>query len=952
MKKHLKIIPICFLSALLFNTAKAQAPKKDTINVGTVVGLMRDSAHNYVMQSATMAIYKQHSNDLVSYQLTNNFGRYQFKDIPVGIPLYVVATHVGYQSIKKEFLISPKTKSIDLKTLNMERIDLSLKEVVIKGQQAPMQMHGDTLEFNASAFKLDTNAVVGDLLRALPGITVWADGVITVNGKKINQLLVEGKPFFGGDNKIALDNLPKNSVQKVQVYQDKNDPDPINPKTNMNIVLKKDKKDGLFGKFGFGYGSLDHYAGDGMLTYFSPKTQVSVVGAFNNVNKIAGNVDELMRFNSFKGDGINDDYHSDFRRTGTNIFRGGGATFSQDFSKDADPRQSYYKTNQLRGEVFSSDLDNKTLTQSQTVVSLGDNSHLNQTSDDTQHSNDFSLRSNGTYQKRTEHAEINADYSVNNSQSISQATQNSTSLNDQNQDQSRNFAQQMATRNATDASGSFGINTNRYNNWGTQKNRSINAEFKYTFNLTHSNEDSKNITNFTATDTTQDKHFNRQYVKNIDGGTHTFVTNFKDITGLFQRRGNKFLQIDINNTISLHHENENDKVGDLAPGATTYTPNRDLTNVSHYKTIDDKVGVFLSKNFWKTLDNRYSKSWRVYVNLQGQIFDQKNEAQQTFQNIKRSYSYFIPAADFTYRNDQYGEFSKNYSLGYYTSVTYPTISQLAPLVDNSNVYSITIGNKGLKPAYKHIAYANYTYYDQKNKNPLNYKIELSANLVKNNIADSSNYDDLGRSVHRFINTSDSRSADYNGWLEKAFNFKDHQLQFSTNSGYSYSEYTTNVNGRDYLTRANSLRANASVFYTYKSIWQARVGENFDGSKSNQIGLSRFTNYNWATNLGLGFALPRSVFFSTRVDLNNNKTSSADHNIYYTIWNADVGYRFLKGAEGEIKFSLLDILHQNKSLQNYITANSLTTTTANVLQQYFMVTLAYYPRHFGLHKKKE
>lgn len=941
---------LCFCGSLLLNTATAQTPKKDTINVGTVSALMRDSAHNYVLQSATMAIYKVEGNELVNYQLTNNFGRCQFKDMPVGTPLYILATHTGYQSLKREFIISPKTKTIDLKTFNMHRFDLNLKEVTISAVQAPVSMRGDTLEFNASAFKVDKDATVGDMLRKLPGVTVWADGVITVNGKKINELLVEGKPFFGGDNKIALDNLPKNSVEKVQVYQDKNDPDPVNPKTNMNIVLKKDKKDGVFGKFGLGGGTQQHYAGDGMLTYFSPKTQASVVGAFNNVNKIAGDVNTLMRFNSFKGEGINDDYHSDFRRTGANVFRGGGATFSQDFSKDSDPRQPYYKTNILRAEVFSSDLDNKTNTQSNTLVSLGNNGRLVQASDNTGHNNDFSMRSNGSYQKNSEHSNINASYSVNNTQSTSQASQISTSLNDLTQDKSQSLAQQNATRNSTNASGSIDLYTNRWNDWGTHKNKSLDAEFKYGFDLAHSNEDSKNITTFTATDATQNKYFNRQYQKDYDAGTHTILTNFRNVTDLLQRRGNRWLQVDLNNIIYLHYENETDNVGDLASGASEYTPNASLTNVSHYRTIDERPSVVLTKNYYKSLDNRYFKYWRFTAMAQEQFFEQTNEALQTFQNLSRSYQYFTPSANISYNNNQYGDYSKSYNLGYNTSVNFPTINQLAPLVDNANVYSITIGNLGLKPSYQHSLNFNYNYYDQKKKNPLNYNVRLSANLTKNNISDSSNYDELGRVVHRFINAADSKSAYYNGGINKAFNFKDHQFQLSSNSGLGYSQYTTNVNGHDYLTQSSSLNASAVLIYSWKSIWSAGAGEYFSGSKTHQGTLSRFTNYTWTTNFGFAFAFPRSVFFNTRVNLNNNKTSASDHNVYYTIWNADLGYRFLKNSEGEIKFSLLDILHQNKSLENYIGTNSLTTTTANVLQQYFMLTLAYYPRHFGLHKK--
>lgn len=950
MKEYLKLVVMCLCCTLMFNAARAQAPQKDTIKVGTVIGLARDSAHNYVLHSATMAIYKVANNELVNYQLTNNFGRFQFKEVPVGTPLYMLATHAGYQSIKKEFIISPKTKTVDLKVINMYRLNLNLKEVTITAVQTPVQMHGDTLEFNAAAVKLDKDATVGDMLRKLPGVTVWADGVITVNGRKIDQLLVEGKPFFGGDNKIALDNLPKNSVEKVQVYQDKNDPDPVNPKINMNVVLKKDKKDGFFGKFGLGGGTQDHYAGDGMITYFSPKTQVAAVGAFNNVNKTAYDVNTLMRFNSFKGEGINDDYHSDFRKTGVNVFRGGGATFSQDFSKDSDPRQSYFKTNMLKGEVFSNDLDNKTISNSTTITSLGNDENLVKTSNMTNHSNDFTVRSNGSYEKRTEHNYISGQYSVNNSQSTSQYMQTSSSINDQTNDTSQSTDSQNSTKNSTSASGSVNLTTNRYWDFGKHKSKSVNTEIKYEFDLNHSNEDRTKVTNFTATDRTQDSYYNRRYQTVIDGGTHTIVTNLKDVTSLIQRRGNRLMQVDFDNTIRLYHADENDNVGDKALGGTTYTQNNDLTNISHYHTIDERPSVYLSKNFYKSLDNRFSKSWRVYLNLQGQIFDQKNDAQQIVQNIHRNYSYFIPAIDLTSYNYQYGDYSRNYSLGYYTSVTYPTVNQLAPLNDNSNVYTFYKGNTGLKPAYKHTVYANYSYYDQKKKNALNYRIELSADLVKDNIADSTNYDNLGRSVHTFINAADAKSANYRGNISKAFNFKDHQFQLSGNSGLSYAQYTTSVNGNDYRTQASNLNASATLIYSYKSIWSAGAGEYFSGSKTHQGALTRFTNYDWTTNFGFAFAFPRSVFFNTRVNFNNNKTSASNHNIYYTIWNADFGYRFLKSSEGEIKFSLLDILHQNKSLSNYIGTNSLTTSTANVLQQYFMLTLAYYPRHFGLHKK--
>jgi hypothetical protein len=939
------------VAGVVFNTASAQtAQKKDTINVGAITGLIRDSLHNYVMPSATLAIYKVKDNELVSYQLSNNYGKYQFKLMPVGIPLRVVVTHVGYMSGKAEFIISPKTKAIELKTINMDRIDQSLKEVVITATQAPMQMRGDTLEFNASAFKLDTNAVVEDLLRKLPGVTIWGDGVITVNGKTISRLLVDGKEFFGGDNRIALQNIPKNSIQKVQVYQNKEDPDPITPKTEMNIVLKKNKKDGFFGKFGLGGGTQEHFASDGMITYFSPKTQIAVVGAYNNVNKTAYDVNTLMNFNSFKGEGINNDYHSDFTRQGSNTFKGTGFTVSQDFSKDNDTRQSYYKTNNLKGEYFLRDADNNTLRQSQTKVLLG-TGQLNQQSNSSSTSNDFSQRGNTSYNKRFLHGSIGGTVNFNSSSNTSLNMQNSTSVNEVTGAQSQNFAQQNASSSSRTLSGDASFSTERYWDNGKQKNRSVNMDMTYRFNLNNGDRESKNITDFTATDATQNKYVNRHYVTDYNNASHTLNTTFRSINGLLRPKTPRspLFSTDLRNYINISNNKETSDVSDLPKGGTAYNTNAGLTNITHLKTIDERPGLAFNKYFYKGLDNRYSTNWSVNFFAESQFFMQRNSALQSFQNINRSYYYFIPSASVRYYNYQYGDNTKSYNLSYNSSVDFPEISQLAPLYDNANVYNVQLGNLALKPSYNRTLSFNYDYSDLATKNPFKWRMSASAGMVANSFSDSTNYDALGRYTRASINLGDRKYFNVNSTIDKTFKLKDHQFSLTTNPGTTYNRYLLSLNGQTHETKTQSLNMSAVLIYSYKSTWSAGFGEYFEGNKTNQVNLSQSTYYKWTTNFGFAFAFPRSIFFNTRVNFNNTKSSGQTDNVYFTIWNADMGYRFLKGSEAEIKLSALDILHQNKSIYNSVYNNTVTTSTANVLQQYFMLTLAYYPRKFGLKK---
>ncbi|WP_429384901.1 outer membrane beta-barrel protein [Mucilaginibacter sp. UYCu711] len=957
MNIKLKLLLAILVASMVHGTVSAQtaqrtsaqtALKKDTVNVGTITGLVRDSVHNYVMPSATLAIYKVKDNELVSYQLSNVYGKYQFKLMPVGVPLRIVVTHVGYMSAKTEFIISSKTKAIVLKTINMDRIDQSLKEVVISAAQAPMQMRGDTLEFNASAFKLDTTAVVEDLLRKLPGVTIWNDGMITVNGKTISKLLVDGKEFFASDNRIALQNIPKSSVQKVQVYQNKEDPDPITPKTEMNIVLKKNKKDGFFGKFGLGGGTQDHYAADGMITYFSPKTQVAVVGAHNNVNKSAYDLASLMSFNSFKGEGINSDYHSDFTRQGVNIFTGAGFTASHDFSKDSDPRQPYAKTNMLKGEYFLNDANNNTVRQSLQIIQLN-SGDLSQLSNSTSTNDEFGQRGNASYNKSFLHSSIGSSVSFNNRNNTSTSTQTNNSVNiATGLLSSSNLEQRNSTSSSNNVSGEITYRTSRYWDNGHRKTKLLNMDLSYRFNLYKSDGDSKAITDFKAADATRDNYVNRHYLTDSKNGTHTFNLAFRDITGSALYRP-KIFNIDVRNALVISDEKQTSDVGDLPLGGTTYAINTGLTNTTHLKTIDERPGLNFSRSFYKTLDNRYNKSFYFTVFAENQFFMQRNSALQSVQNISRSYYYFIPSSSITYYHYQYGNNSKTYSLNYSTTVDYPEIDQFAPLYDNTNSYSIRVGNLSLKPSYNEKLTFNYNYEDLATKHPFKTRLTLSGGMVKNSFSDNTFYDDLGRYVRSTINLGDRKYLNFSSSIDKTFKLKDHQFAFTTSPGTSYNRYLLNLNGETHETKTQTLNMSAVLVYSYKSICSAGFGEYFEGNKTEQLGLNRSTYYKWTTNFDLAFAFPRSIFFNTRVNFNNTKSSVQANNVYFTIWNADMGYRFLKGAEAEIKLSALDILHQNRSIYNSVYNNTITTTTANVLRQYFMITLAYYPRKFGLKK---
>jgi hypothetical protein len=922
------------------------AQTKDTIKVGTATALLKDSVHNYVMASATVSVYTVTDNKLINYQLVNNFGRFQFKQLPVGVKLRVVSTFVGYAAGTKDFTISPKTKTIDLGMITMQRLDNTLKEVKITAAPPPMQMHGDTLEFNADAFKLDTNAVVEDLLRRLTGVTIWADGMITVNGKKINQLLVENKPFFGGNNKIALQNIPKNAVKKVQVYDvvDKSQPVTEQPTTNMNIILKDDKKDGYFGKAGGGYGTDKRYAADAMISYFSPKDQLSLVGALNNVNKTAYNVSTLMGFNSFKGEGINNPYNSDFTRQGLNVFKAIGLTYAHDYAQPSAVRMGTMMKSRFTADYFMSDAAADILSKSNTLTTLSPNEQVQRAENNTTRNTNFSQQARADYTKVFKYSDLDASVYYKDNGTTGLSTLNRTSFNTLTGAQSQSTDQRDNTGNTHNTGGEIKFNTQTYYPKNTIKSKGIDMRLDYTFDLNNANNDNKRLTQLTASDASLNKYFNRKYATN----NSTIDQAFKLTFPIREHRLN-FVSATIDNSLAIYDRREHNDVFDLPAAATGYVPNANLTNVTHYRTIDERPGISFSKSFSKSLDNRYSKSLSISVTAREQLFKQDNESQKAFQNLSRSYFYFIPSSSITYRNNQVGEFSKSYSLNYNTSVIYPSIYQLAPLNDDADVYTINFSNPALRPTYSHDLSFSYSYYSTGAKNPLTSNLTVTAGIDKNPITDSMFIDGIGRNMHYYVNGTSSKHASLNGYAFKAFKFNDNQLQFNSFINGSYREYPSSVNGVTYSTRSSYGSVSTSLNYNYKGLATVEVSEGFSASKTTQGKLSNNYFYTWSTGAAAAFALPKSIFFNTRLNFNNTKSSYAN-NIYYTIWNADIGYRFLKGANAEVKLSALDILHQNKSIINYVTSNSVTTGTVNVLQQYFMLTLAYYPRKFGLSKK--
>ena len=165
------------------------------------------------------------------------------------------AEHIGYFTFKKVFEISSAPGwDLDLGTIgleeNMEQIDAA--SITVTGH--PIMIQNDTIYYSASSYTVSENAMLEDLLKKMPGMTVGSDGSVSVNGEKVSRITVGGRTFFFDDPSVALKNMPAKIVERIKVSKQASKEEQmqgisteIGKETVMDVEIKEEYRKGWFG---------------------------------------------------------------------------------------------------------------------------------------------------------------------------------------------------------------------------------------------------------------------------------------------------------------------------------------------------------------------------------------------------------------------------------------------------------------------------------------------------------------------------------------------------------------------------------------------------------------------------------------------------------------------------------------------------------------------------------
>lgn len=916
-----------YLIFLLVSTVYGQ--QKKILSPGSVKGVIRDSVHNYAVRSATAAIYKADDHSLLSYQITNNNGEFNFKNIPVGTSLKVEISFVGYSGAYRVFTISDSTNFIDLKTIKLSPAEISLKEVVVS--IPPVSMKGDTLEFHANAFKLDSNAVVEDLLRKIPNITLWGDGSITVNGREVKSLMVNGKQFFGTDGKIATQNIPKNAVDKIQVYNvQRNGSSTADSLLELNIKLKKNKDRGYFGKIGTGYGSDKKYESDAILNSFTSKLQLSAAGATNNINKSANNIGTLLSNSSFKGTGTNIVYQPDFESSDLIESRAVGLSGEYDFYGKAVPSQM----KKINVDYFlqKKDIENfSDLTRANTLSAYNLSSEKNSSSSDINRT-DHHLTSRFSYMKGTR--SLTLTQSLKSSRNNGEYSNSIHTANDQ--DKETSFSTANGNQRSTDNSFDFSA----YYRNSLKRNDHALFSALYSVDVADQENETLNISSFVSfVDPLANQNFNRAYSKEAGGADQQVVMELKDIYNKWSG-----LSFSLGNNLLFKNRHEDNLVQDYINN--DYIRNTYLSNRVKTRTIEEKPSLMVSKSINKSLSNRFLKVFSISSTIRQIVVVQNIASEKAFQNFKNTYSRFAPEVNLEYSNKQFGLFDRTVYLKYSTDMTVPSLDQLAPLVDSTNFYYRRLGNANLKESITRNLSVRFINVKRGVKNAFDYNLGINVGMIADKRSDSTFINADNRRTVMMINLDGSKFLNFNGEVRKSFKLTESEIQLKMAALLNFARNPSYLNNTYLISEERNISADLGINYTLKDrlAIESKLTYYQYNSKQKAFNLI-YTGENVASVFSSSYNLTKKITVSSNVTFKQSRFDD-NRNINFCIWNANAVYRFLKGHNGEVKFSALDLLRQNSNVVNYGSENSFTFGTQSALKQYFMIMLSYYPRKFG------
>lgn len=893
-------------------------------------GLIADSTGAGLL-SATVILMEKKDSTLSAFAITEADGRFSMKKITPGDYLLQVS-FVGMETHWQSVQVASGSDKIEFGNIVLSPASSVLDEVEVTADRVPLRMQGDTINYNAAAFKVQPGAPVEDLLKKLPGVEVQADGTIKAQGETVQNVFVDGKEFFGNDPQVATKNLPADAVDKVQVYDKKSEmaeftgiEDGREAKT-INLELKDGHKNGYFGNATAGGGTDGRYQGRFNLNRFSSKSQLSAIGMANNNNQAGFSFNDYMQFmgglgslmGGGGGGGGSRRVSLSFDPSSTGIpleggqvdgilaTAGGGLNFNRDFGKKTKLQSSYFISKIQNDVVRSVERQNllgdasflSTEDENRTAQSLNHRLNLN-LKHEIDSFQDVSLRSNIAYS--------DADYR---SGGLSQTFGTDGLLENNNQRNYRSEGQRLSLTNSATYRRRFG-----------KKGRAFVADAS--LNLGDNQQDGRlaSQTSFFLTDTSRVTLDQRQHSTD-ESMSYGLSASYTEPLGKA-----KYLEI---NASRQNYTNEirKDFYDVFANGEEL---NTGLSNRFDRGYTYDRAGANLMIN---------RKKWNLTGGTALQRSTLEGQQQGDFEPVKRSFTRLLPSLFFDYEMGV----GKNFNFEYQTYLREPSPEQLQPLVDNSDPLNLYVGNPSLQPEYAHTLHGHFMRFDQFTFTSFFANIE--AEYVKDRITNASAVDSLLRRTVRPVNVKNDRTL--SGFVDFSTPIRPLKITVRLNLNSRWNRGLLFVNDLENSTTRTTNSLDLSFSNRKKEFFDANIGVRMSHNKTTYSEAEALNQ----TYLNMRYYAEATVYPNKKWEFGSKFRYSVYSNENFggqqvvPLWEASISRYLLKNNRGKLTLSAFDMLNQNLGVRRTSELNYLEQQRINTLQRYVMLTFSYSIQGFG------
>lgn len=904
----------------------------------SVLGKIADKKDNAALIGVNIIMTKSTDSSASKGTSTDINGNFIIDSIEIG-NYRLNISYIGYATMDK--LIEIKD-NLNLKTIFIEEDSKVLNEVLIQEKQIRVQQLGDTSQFNANAFKTNKDATTEDLLQKMPGVTS-ENGTVKVNGEEVKKVLVDGKEFFGNDPRTAIQNLPADIIDKIQVFDKLNDQsvftgfDDGNSQKTINIVTKNGLGNSKFGKTYAGYGGTDKRFNVGAnFSSFKNDRRFSILAMSNNINQQNFNIQDLVgatntgissNNNGFGGRGglggmgrnnpIN--YFLVGQQNGIATTTALGLNYSNKIGKQ--------KKVTIAGSYFFNGTKNVNASATIRNYILNNDSSLvyDEAKDVT--SKNFNNRLN----LRIEYA-IDSLNSLTFTPNFSTQNYNSTSVLNANNTRN-NEAIESSTQN-NQSTKQFGINFSNdilYQHKFANKGRTISFNLNTSTNTKNSNGNLYTLNNYQVDTIAKVDSIDQQStLKTISytiGGNIVYTEPIK-----------KYGQISINYAPSFTKTTSNKHTDNYDVLSDSYSlQDTALSNQFNNSYITNKLGITYRYNNKKL-------SWNIGVVGQDALLRSEQIAPKTVA-VNKNFLSLLPNAELNYK------FSKTENLRFFyrTNNNPPNISQLQNVIDNSNSLILTSGNPDLKQNFSQTIGLRYG--RTNTTKATNLFVFANAQNTINYIANSTTVlqrDTIINDIKANVGTQFIQPNNLNGYwnvrtfITYGFPVSKMKSNMNVNGGFIYTRTPTLINNA--RNNANAYTLNVGI--TLSSNISTKIDFTIAYNASYNLvrnSLQQQNNNNYFNHTAfarVNYLFWKGFVFATQVSNTLNAGGSSSFNTSYWLLNASLAYKFLKDESLEVKFSANDILNQNRSITRNVTETYTEDVRTTALRRYFMGTITY------------